>query len=71
MCCTPVHTLQEILEVEQVTEESQGMELNAENVDQVRAAHKAAAAAAVTVAAVSNSTCCAFIPAEHGAFASC
>lgn len=28
--------LQEILDVEQVTEESQGMELNGENVDQVR-----------------------------------
>jgi hypothetical protein len=33
--CVGLHTLQEILEVEQVTEESQGMELNAENVDQV------------------------------------
>jgi hypothetical protein len=34
----PFHILQEILEVEQVTEESQGLSLTAENVDQVGAA---------------------------------
>jgi hypothetical protein len=41
--------LQEILEVEQVTEENQGMELNAENVDQVRRQQPPAAAAAAAV----------------------
>lgn len=42
--------LQEILEVEQVTEENQGMELNAENVDQVRTHHPPPAVAAATAA---------------------
>jgi hypothetical protein len=68
MCCVAAAAAaeQEILDVEQVMEENQGMELNAENVDQVRAAGRSCVVSARSSELVARATiprCGARVPA--------